>query len=47
MIEGRKQMLQEEMDENSKLQKYATVNKETGEVTIDWEEINKVTNDKT
>jgi DNA repair exonuclease SbcCD ATPase subunit len=42
MINGRKDMIQEELDENKDLQKYATIDKETGEITINWDLINSV-----
>jgi PAS domain-containing protein len=34
------------MDENSELKKYATIDKETGQITIDWELINSVTDEE-
>ena len=46
MIDGRREMIQEELDENSDLQKYATFDMETGEITIDWEKINAVTDEE-
>lgn len=45
MVAGRQEMLQKQMDENEDLQKYATVNVETGQITIDWELINSVTDE--
>lgn len=36
-------MLEKEMSKNKKLQKYATIDTETGEITINWDLINKVT----
>ena len=46
MVDGRKEMLLDEMAENSELKKYATVNVETGQITIDWELINSVTDEE-
>ena len=46
MIEGRREMMEEEMEENSDLQKYATINTETGLITIDWELIDSVTDEE-
>lgn len=46
MIDGRREMLQEEMDENKDLQKYATIDKETGQITINWDLINSVTDEE-
>ena len=46
MIDGRRKMMQEEMDENSDLKKYATINKETGEITINWSRIDSVTDEE-
>ena len=42
MVEGRQEMMQEEMEENAELQKYATIDINSGEITIDWELIDKV-----
>ena len=46
MVEGRQQMLQDEMEENAELKKYATVNVETGQITIDWDLIDSVTDEE-
>ena len=46
MVDGRREMIQEELDENKDLQKYATIDKETGEITIDWDLINSVTDEE-
>lgn len=42
VIDGRQKEMQTEMDSNKDLQKYATIDKETGVITIDWDAINKV-----
>ena len=46
MIDGRRKMMQEEMNENSDLKKYATIDKETGEITINWSRIDSVTDEE-
>ena len=46
MLTGRQEMLQEEMNKNSDLQKYATADIESGQITINWDEINAVTDEE-
>ena len=46
MIDGRRKMMREEMKENSDLKKYATINEETGEITINWSRIDSVTDEE-
>ena len=46
MIDGRRKMMRKEMKENSDLKKYATINEETGEITINWSRIDSVTDEE-
>ena len=46
MIEGRQRMMQEQMEENAELQKYATIDVNSGQIIIDWDLIDSVTDDK-
>lgn len=47
MIDGRRKMMQEKLDNKAaKYSKYATIDTETGQITINWDEINKVTDEE-